>query len=1102
MTNTQIDSTFRYYTDDKTPELTLFYNMACDRIDKLILSETQGQFKNGKQIEDSFKEALRENTLTALPGFLWIKLKHYLWKGYDEDRNSSGTIVSEIEKRIIQLMITKLYEIRNFQSHYYHPNGCLFFEGELADFVEGRYDHALKLLSVTYPREIDEYIKRFKQAENRIPYHHSQESSYEPKAKTLNPEFVFIFRRVGTNSARKLTYEGKGFFLSFFLTKGEMVRFLKQRRGAKRDDLRDFKLKHEIYTFYCHREGATRFHYNQDISWIDSMDMESRTEILKMKKSLDLVNYLSDIPDYLFDTTLFPIPSSAPGIGERENLLFFINEHKLFKKIEWSLTQPEIPEKDSKPNNDNRRRINNAIKTQPENHIWCKLREWPEFSFKMSTHVLHRMILLSIWLRDDGYEATQRLFALLIERYQLRRVLQLLGREEIVKKISENEKFSIKLFDYLKDFSVYKIRNSSPAFIETWNRWLKLPVPEMSKMKRNELTKRDLMFKVKSFAQWLPIEVRFEHMFLEDFQKPRNRELFMRTAVHYMIDFKIAPEIEWHWETFSEVAEEVDCTRKENAATCFASQEPDAQWRLRFTPDNQVLCKLKGNSRPFLIGHKAMRNLLIAHLRDNQKPKSLLEAIQFDLNKMISGSHVSELQILDNSTIPATLLGHEKYNVTNATRERIKWLKITLEEQLKNANNIRRAEKNRQVMQCYRLYEWPRRKSNDVEMFLRHNEYNNLSIYHYMLEKKRLNSILEEIRNERNIPAEIYKIINHAKSLDELHTFIIKNTLQMLDRWELQLPENAEKIARKIGVPVYSGSGNLPEHIPFAIHPVLILKHYYQEKFARNPNLNLASDFRKQVPLSQGLYASHYDITEVVQTLLKAGGNENLMKKAIGRANDQLTHDMILFALLQKYDPTISKIDNLFAEPEPLPAKQTHFKVNISIRKRETNSILYTFDNNTMNNLIDYFLVINPPEDNSKIPTLAFNELIKERQRIEQASLIYISAILKFEASVLDSCQDKDFGDKYVDFNKICQMSNISEEHQNSLKQIRNTSFHNDIPKGWTYNDADRTGHPVLSDHIASAKQSKSERSQYYLQGLKPPLQKKVNSKISDHSAK
>lgn len=1095
MIHQQNPNYFRFYTDDKTPELTLFYNLACDRVDRFIISETAKKYSNGQAVEDAFKKAVTDGELLTLPDILWIKLKNYLWKGYSDDRNSSGTHVSDAEKHIIQQMIARLYYLRNFQSHFYHKNDCLFFDYSLAGFIEERYEWALNSLSKSYPDLVAYYRLRFKQAEKRALEERMKNGDGEPGKTTLNPEYVFIFRRVGHNDSRKLTYEGKGFFLSFFLTKGEMIRFLKQRRGAKRDDLREFKIKHEIYTFYCHREGATRFHYNQDSSWLDGLQAGDRAEILKIKKSLALVSYLNDIPDYLFDTGLFPIPMLKPGSDARENLLLFISRHKLFANIEWSLTLPEVPPKPwSKPPRfpDRRRQ---ETPPQPETHLVCQLKEWPGFTFKISPQVVHRMILHALWLNDNGLEATRGLFALMLERHQLQRLFKLLENDQVAAKIAGSPRHSQKLFDYLNDFSLFKIRNGSPAFQETWDRWLKLPAGDPAKAKSNSLTRHDLYEKVKYFAKWLPIEVRFEHLFLENSRKPRNRDQFMHAATEYLIDFEVTPNLEWHWETFGEAPEEIEHTLKENAATCFAEKEPGPGWRLRFTPDNQVLCRLKGSTRPFLIGHKAMRNLLTAHLKDKHNPVTLFEAVKEDLDRLLSGTPVDDLKLLDKSSIPAAVAGSHKHNLLKAVKTRIGWLKEQLNEQLKNADEYRRAEKNRQVMQCYRLFDWPRRKSNGVEMFLRHNEYNQMSIYHYMLEKRRLKNITDEIMQERQFPPEVWSVLNKSGSLDQLHTRIIRAAMQLLDRWQHSLPANAEKIARKLGVPLYLHQGGMADHVPFAIHPVLVVKHFYGEELRKEPRLNLSGNYRKQKPLFDALETANYNPANLVQTLREAGAPENLMKKATGTANDQLTHDMLLLAILQKYDPEAVDVKKLFDKEHTLTSKQTKFAANLQMRKREMNSILYTFGENDMNKLIGYYLRRHPAENTGGTPTLKFSELIKERQRIEQASLIYIRAILDFEKEVLGDYQGECPEKGYLNLNDIGPMAGLPPDQQQALGNIRNTAFHCDTPKDWTYGDDEIKSHPVLKTCIEQAEQNKAEREQYYLQGLKPPRKVKPASK-------
>lgn len=48
MLTNQHPNPFKFYADDKTPELALFYNIACNRMERLLLTELSKPIQAGK----------------------------------------------------------------------------------------------------------------------------------------------------------------------------------------------------------------------------------------------------------------------------------------------------------------------------------------------------------------------------------------------------------------------------------------------------------------------------------------------------------------------------------------------------------------------------------------------------------------------------------------------------------------------------------------------------------------------------------------------------------------------------------------------------------------------------------------------------------------------------------------------------------------------------------------------------------------------------------------------------------------------------------------------------------------------------------------------
>ena len=86
-------------------------------------------------LADDMITALRGRVPLTDTGF-WTE---YLWKSHLDRKNSQAYAVSGGEARLVAEAITKLKELRNFQSHVWHDNAVLGFSAELADWVEEKY---------------------------------------------------------------------------------------------------------------------------------------------------------------------------------------------------------------------------------------------------------------------------------------------------------------------------------------------------------------------------------------------------------------------------------------------------------------------------------------------------------------------------------------------------------------------------------------------------------------------------------------------------------------------------------------------------------------------------------------------------------------------------------------------------------------------------------------------------------------------------------------------------------------------------------------------------------------------------------------------------
>jgi hypothetical protein len=287
--------------------------------------------------------------------------------------------------------------------------------------------------------------------------------------------------------------------------------------------------------------------------------------------------------------------------------------------------------------------------------------------------------------------------------------------------------------------------------------------------------------KLESFKDTIlttPIEVNYYDFYFKDEEKPRASDQFVSFAVNYLIDFGVVPNWQWHYERFSpkmEVKEIKNVTREvliNKRRTKFSATKPtltqeeenednSSEWRLSIK-DGQALVGIYTNEteeykqagKPpkykFALGHRAIKNLLITHLGDAQATdiSNFFDDIIEDIKtiKEKKGT-VDSLKILTKNEIPMPFLVAAKSTKSldnNQLREkairRIDRLIEEMENILPQGDSkpkvrLRRAEKNRKIMECYNFFEWNYDNSTEYK-FLRKDEYQQMSVYHYCLDKR------------------------------------------------------------------------------------------------------------------------------------------------------------------------------------------------------------------------------------------------------------------------------------------------------------------------------------------------------------------------------
>lgn len=272
---------YKSNTNDSTPELALFYNMALDRMNEL-LSVYEDATVDLATLNFSKEVLFKENT--------YLHLQVYLWK--EQVSNSFATLTQNDRHRVHQFL-EMMVHLRNFQSHYYHDSRVLKFPKDLIQFIKNRFALAEQDLKLKNPNFVP-YIQEL----------YEDITSFKSRGKTKEDRYQhFDF----FTPAGFIKEEGKNFFLSFFLVKGEMNRFLKKRKRCKRDNGEKYQVKTKLYTWYCHRDGSNRFFLHGKKDFIN-------TEEQLKRQYNTLLNYLKTIP--VVDSKYLP-PTKEIELYER-----------------------------------------------------------------------------------------------------------------------------------------------------------------------------------------------------------------------------------------------------------------------------------------------------------------------------------------------------------------------------------------------------------------------------------------------------------------------------------------------------------------------------------------------------------------------------------------------------------------------------------------------------------------------------------------------------------------------------------------------------------------------------------------------------------------
>lgn len=866
-TRTPDQSEYTFFTavETKSADFAIYYNVAldtCNRIKDLIAKWP--------------------------PSRQYAYWAEFLWKAHLLNKNSNGYELLPQHERIINGLLAKVEEIRNYHSHIWHDNNVLAFDEELKDFIIEKYEEAKADLYSKFPSALVDY----------------ETLALKPKMKKFE-----LFKKVKEKNRFFITPEGRIFFLSFFLTSGQMNQFLQQRTGSKRSDIPLFKIKRLLYTYYCHRDGATMSDFNHEERFIDTVDANEKNDIFKARTAYKLLSYLFDYPWYWGSRKETPLYNKEGEIiKDVEQLQKYIVDTGILPGLQFQLIEKEVS---FHPLADSLKEHEEHLKHQEDKHrmgtIAFNSSETVGHSFHMDFDTLHRLVLLQMLYNQNEGELSpleilkENIKVLVSNREMLCRILLTqpakrtpLDNEYLFDKKNQHlrggrrlTELGIRFFESLQKEEKESRRDAYllANFLRNENAdFNPLPMEKKNQME------------VASFAPE-PIHVYQQDILSGASQKFRSGNRFMHYSAKYLMDFT---GDQWYWGM-----EKFDLVRKDKKARTesllkvksylrASELHSKRDYRLTLENDHIYLAIPKNNKNganhdkfyQFAIGPQAMRYLmayLINHKNEfENKLHDFLQSLADDLEIMHQkGNFIpgSDYKLLEKKFVMGYLQNNQG-NVEKLRQQivnRIDHILEKWENALGNNQYLSRSAKNRLIMDAYRLFDWP--KGNDGNpRFLRAAEYNEMSVCHYSLHKKedsnkrsgghkRLKNKFEHLyydlfqfqNRKPPIPREIITLTQNANSLDNLMEIIIENRSVYLNTLKSKIlgqqsPQkqkhdiNLQSICRKLGISIppnvlekQEQATLLQKHKvtmtvqPYAIHPGLIIKYFFPEEHNREP---------------------------------------------------------------------------------------------------------------------------------------------------------------------------------------------------------------------------------------------------------------------------
>ena len=947
---------YALFTGNKIPIFAIYYNTAQGgTMDKLIM-HLESNPPNKFDIEN-----LHDAT--------YAYLKNYLWRGYSDEKNSEGSILTDRDKKTIIELYQKLSEIRNFHSHYWHDNNALVVSTHLVRFVENCYEEAIAKVQQLDGVSPDAFLQEIKK-NNKL------------KLFSLHDGKFFI------------TMDGRLFFLSFFLYKGDMESLMQQMKGSKGNFNPEHRFKRKLYTYFCHREGSALSTANYSEDKLELFTEEEKNKYNNGQKAYKLLNYLKDAPDYLRDETLPLRLGDGSEVNSLDTLLKFIASKDLLPELNFKPISYEVLRKNAKTISDKKEREAEEKSIEDKERtgfMIIEIKENARFDIEISYNSLYA-IIKDIWLFSEKKD----IFLYSLDSIVKRRlfIYDILNKDidkQLLKKDIDNtipleffypnERPNNEVVYYytLQQLASFPI-GATPKLakkLEAWHQKMENGRDENDMRKRilNLLRPNDVshlhyysmkgqksLYKDHVHAKNNePIVYHLSEYYKGEPYKPRKENKFLSWAAGYLMDKKLTPDIEWAFEKKTTEAETKDGveTYRTHQTIVYAHQIPH-EHRVKLINNNLLFRVTKtsdsaldsdSNYLYYYLGEKAMMYLLYWHFEKKDGENSIndlfAKVLSNDILKLratIENQQAIDFSILDflePYAIPECMKSEaserdtmdNKAIIEKIISKKIKYLEADI--QAIEANQYNRSEQNRTLLKAYQLFDFSQTMDGK---FLRKNEYELMSVVHYMLNRKKINEnfsikpyLTEKFKvNDRTLiqrlPDDIVSMLLQAKSLPDACLTILQNRKELLENIQNQLPNLKTSMLTK-QYPILkqwlgdeesdSGFAKSFPRLPFAVHPSLIHKYFDKERYRNGEYLPDQKNKDKKYlnPLARTRHVdNHNPIFAFKRILFKAfydtswvsqyASNEEDRKKGqkiIGKMTETHNRDILLACIAEQY---------------------------------------------------------------------------------------------------------------------------------------------------------------------------------------------------------